>query len=125
MYNHVCMFADEAAAKAALPKYLDGDDWNRSTVVPGQRLVLRRAVFEIDEDYNTVEVSPEVVFPAYLVTVTLTDMDNDIVQLPGFACRLVNDGDTGEKLYVAPDLDLSSFAEAVVDPVPAGTIFFS
>jgi len=120
MKHHFMRFADEDAAKLALAAYRRSGAWDTSRVIPNQRVVLARAVWDETDQDNPVIVSPEVRLPGYFVTVSLSALDTDLRDLPNNACRLIGDSVTGELVYVAPDLDTGLLTTAIIEPVPAG-----
>lgn len=127
MLNHVLRFGDEATALLALAEFAidtgDGLAWDASRVIPGQRVVLARAVWDWSDPENPVETSPEVALPGYFMTVSLEEMSEDLLALPDYACRLVGDAATGQILYAAPDVDPDILAQAIIEPVPAGSAY--
>jgi len=123
MLNHFFHFDGEAAAKEALAAYTIDGEWDTSRVIPGQRVVLARAVWDNSDPDNPIEVSPEQILEGFFVTVSLPSIDEGLRDLPDHACRLIGDSDTGELVYVAPDLDTGLIATAIIEPVPAGASY--
>lgn len=123
MYNHFMMFVDEKTAQAALHKYVDADGWDMSIVIPNQRVILRRAVWD-DADRTSIKlISPEVVIPGYFVTVTLPEINDELKKLPDNACRLIGVASTGDVVYWAPDMNMELIASAIIEPVPFGSTY--
>jgi len=120
MLNHFLKFDDEAAAKEALPDYVQDGEWDMSRTLPGQRVVLARAVWDHADPDNPVEVTPEQVLPGWYVTVSLSEVDATLRDQPAHACRLIGNSETGELVYTAPDLDTNLLITAIIEPVPAG-----
>jgi hypothetical protein len=120
MLNHFLKFHDEAAALTALAAYTINGAWDLSRVIPGQRVVLARAVWDVSDPDNSVLVSPEQTLPGWHITISLPVLEATLRDLPDNACRLIGDSDTGVLVYTAPDLDTDLIATAIIEPVPAG-----
>jgi hypothetical protein len=120
MLNHFLKFSDEPAALAALAAYVQDGAWDLSRVIPGQRVILARAEWDISDPDNPALVTPEQVLPGWYVTVSLPEVDVTLRELPDHACRLIGNSETGELVYTAPDLDAGLTATAIIEPVPAG-----
>lgn len=115
MKNHFFKFDTEAAAMAALGNYVAIDDdgsrvWNPSIVIPDQRVIVAR--------------NPYQALPGYFVTVTLPDVVPALQALPGGACRLIGDSETGEIVWTAPDVPEDFLATAIIEPIPAGAAYY-
>ncbi len=123
MLNHFLKFDSEADAKAALAVYAPDGEWDMSRVIPGQRVVLARAVWDHSDPDNPTEVSPEAILPGYFVTISLPDLDEALRDLPDQACRLIGDSVAGGLVYTAADLDAGLLATAIIEPVPAGAAY--
>ena len=125
MLNHLLMFTTEADAIDALPSYGARDPdglwlWRDDLVIPNQRVVISRAVWDYSDPEAPLLVSPEQSVPGYFVTVTLPGISADLRDLPGAACRLIGDATTGAIVYTAADLNPGLLASAIVEPMPAG-----
>jgi hypothetical protein len=118
MLDYVMMFADEAAARAALPDHTAGDGWAGHVIAP-QKVVLARATYAASGD-TIVETSPEVVVSGYFLTVSLPAISPELRDMPGNACRIIGDRATGAVVYAAPDLDPGMMSTAIIEPAPAG-----
>lgn len=127
MYNHFCMFADESAAIAALGSHgqqtPDGWQWDASRVIAGQQVILSRGVWDYSDPANPVEIAAEQTLPGFFVTVTLPIVHAAILDLPGGACRIVGNVDTGVLVYTAPGLDPDMIATAIIEPMPSGAAY--
>lgn len=127
MLNHFLMFADESSAVAALPAYgsqVDGAwQWDDSRVIPGQRVILARAVWSYADPEQPVLVTPEQAIPGYFLTISLDEIDEELRDLPDNVCRLIGDSKTGALVYTAPDLNPALIASAIIEPVPAGAAY--
>lgn len=124
MYNHFCMFADEAAAIGALGAHgqqaPDGWQWDGSRVTAGQRVILSRGVWDYSDPTNPVEIAAEQTLPGFSITITLPDVDVAIRDLPGNACRLIGHAATSAIVYTAPDMDATVLSTGIIEPMPAG-----
>lgn len=123
MLNHFLMFASEDAARSALAAHVVDENWNASYVIPGQRVVLARSTWNFSNPEHPVEMTPEQTVPGFFITVTLPSIDPALRDLPGNACRLIGESDTGEIVYTAPDLDPGLLATAIIEPMPAGAAY--
>lgn len=117
MYNHLMRFASVEAAKAALRKYVMDGNWRRDVVVPDQRVVIARAIYTEAGMIAT----PEIAAPGYYLTVTRPAIDAELKDMPPHACRLIGNGDTGQIVYTASDINAAVLANALVEPLPAGS----
>ena len=127
MLNHFLMFADEAEARSVLSAYgqqtEQGWQWDGSRVIPGQRVVIARAVWDRTDPMAPVMTTPEQTVPGYFITVTLPELNETLRDLPDAACRLIGDSATGVLLYTAEGLDPGLMANAIIEPVPAGSSY--
>ncbi|MGE5509928.1 MAG: hypothetical protein ACM31O_01600 [Bacteroidota bacterium] len=119
MLNHLMRYADEAAAKADLPQYCKGGPWRADIVIAPQRVILRRAVV----DNDGIVVVPEQVMPGFYLTISELERSSWLEGRPGGACRLIGNSDTGQLVYVAPDLDTALLATAIIEPLPFGVAY--
>lgn len=119
MHNHLLRFTDEASAKAALPDFAPEGEWRGDCVIAGQSIVLARATH--DSDGN--ELTPEVRVLGYFVTVLLPALSEALRDMPGNVCRLIGVAETGQLVYVAPDVDPAALASAIVEPMPMGAAY--
>jgi hypothetical protein len=120
MMNHFIKFHDEAAALAILAAYTIEGAWDLSRVIPGQRVVLVRAEWDVSDPDNPLQTSPEQILDGYFITISLLALEVTLRDLPDNACRLIGDSETGDLVYIAPDLDTDLLATAIIEPVPAG-----
>lgn len=125
MLNHFMKFDGEASALTALAAYAPDGAWDRSLVLPGQRVVLARASWDMTDPDAPVLVTPEQVMPGFFVTISLPAIDTALRDMEGNACRLIGDSGTGAIVYTAPDLDEGLLATAIIEPVPAGAAYFA
>lgn len=127
MYDHVMMFTDEAAARTALAVYGQDDaghwQWDQNRVIPDQRVVLARAVWDHGNPDAPVLISPEVTVPGYFVTVTLAAIEPSLRDMAGHSCRVIGIRESGDIVYTAPDLDMGLLVGAIVEPMPAGAAY--
>ncbi len=97
MFDHVMLFADEAAALTALKPLgyamtdEDGNDQFKASQVLVVRLVLVDAVWDNSDPENPILTTPEVVAPGFYVVVSAKAQDESLKALPNNACRLVAD----------------------------------
>jgi hypothetical protein len=111
MMDHILVFADEAAAHAALDSLGFGQtpDRDRSRVIPG------------------LEVStPDGVLPGFWTAIALAGASDDLKALPNDACRLIADRDAAALgqlfiVFVSPAVDPAVLASAHAEPVFASS----
>lgn len=128
MLNHFFMLPDEAAAQAALAQYgqINPDNewtWDTSRVIPDQRVVLARAVYDYSNPEQPQIVTPEQTIAGYFITVSLNEINEALRDLPDNACRLIGDSETGQLFYTAPDLEPTLLSTALIEPTPAGSAY--
>lgn len=105
--DHVLTFSDRAAALAALEPLglAAGDEFGPSCIPDG-----------------TLRVG-DTALPGYHIGVCEHEVRADLIALAGNACRCVRDRESGDYLYVAPDIDPAALAAAIFEPVPAGSAY--
>ena len=96
MYDHIIMFADEAAAHEALAplgySQTSGDgapQWDTSRTLPGVSMVVADAVWDHTDPMRPTVVTPRQVIPGYFIVISLDEINGDLTALPDAACRLV------------------------------------
>lgn len=118
IYDHLLMFADEAAAHTALdplgygvtndPEL--GSYWNSGFVQGGIPVTLPSG-----PDGERVPIN------AYFVRVSLTERSSVLENLPGNACRAIGNQETGEVLMVASDVAVDVALNARPEIIPCGS----
>lgn len=125
MFDYVLMFADEAAARAALPTYGRENDgvwrWAANIIAP-QKVVTARAVVQVVDGMPQV-TTPEQTVPGFFLTICLPALDATLRDLPNYACRLIGDRQASAIVYTAPDLNPALLSSAIIEPVPAGASY--
>lgn len=107
-FDHIIMFANEDEAKATLRQHHTDGEWHGYTIP------------------NLVISVGEMVIPGYFINIALPMPNDELINLPNEACRLISDRDAaveGENffVYVAPSLDLKLLSTATVSPVFMGS----
>lgn len=125
MYDHILMFNSEQEAKAlfeyCIYPVLSENEWNTSIVIPGQKIVLARATYNVENEENIIEITPEIIVPGFFMTISLDHESEYIRELPNNVCRIIAHRDTGKMVYLAPDLNIELLSKAIIEPVPAGS----
>lgn len=119
MIDHLLNFADEAAAKQAIPQYVvyDTDDQGK----------WRTNLCFADISVYVIVDGVRVAFPGWFIIVALSELDPTLRDLPDNACRLITDreaavaGSPTFMRYVAADMDPAVLSSARVEPTPAGS----
>ncbi len=138
MIDHLLVFADETAARAALPAYcLQGRDgawrWDGSRVVTGVQIITAEAVWNrSDPDpMKATLATPEQHLPGFWLAIALPDLSPALRDLPGDVCRYISDRDAANAgapreqftLYLSASVDPAILATARVSPVFAGSAY--
>lgn len=123
MFDHVCAFSSEDAAKAALPGYNPNGGWNYSIGIFGQTVTTSPAVWDRTDPEHPVLVTPAQTLPGFWLTITLPALSEEIKNLPNNACRFVFDYDAQSFAYTAPDLNAALLQTAKIEPVFAGRTY--
>lgn len=125
MFDHVLMFSDEAAARAALPAYGRETEgawrWAANIIAP-QKVVTARAVVQVVDGMPQV-TTPEQTVPGYFMTICAPTLDATLRDLPNAACRLIGDRQASAIVYTAPDLNQALLSAAIIEPMPAGATY--
>lgn len=124
IYDHVIMFADRAAAIAALTpiRFADGAQFGGDCNAPLSVTVPTGQYTEATEDQPSVEIRATI--PGYFVAVALDYVSDALIALP--ACRIVSDREAAIDgapffRYLAPDLDPALLTIASISPAFAGS----
>jgi len=90
MIDHLLTFANETAAHALLDPLGFGsdDNWDRSRVDPGVKLITADAVWDNSDPENPVLVTPQEVVSGFHVTIALPDASTVLDGLPGPVLRV-------------------------------------
>jgi hypothetical protein len=128
--DHFCVFANEAAAKAALPAYCyRNGNWDLSRVLPATFIVTAEAVYDNTAPRNPVLVTPEVVLPGWWIAISdKAGVAVPVRDIPGDACRVILDRDKAQTetdrskliLYISAAADPAVFGVARIIPVFSG-----
>lgn len=138
MFDHILMFADEAAARAALGPLGYGREarqmisadvvwaWDTSRVLPGVEMVLANAVWNHSDPMRPLIVTPKQTLSGYYVAISLAAPDEVLKGLPGAPCRIIASSAAAAAglpflVYLAPDLNPAALAAIIrVEPTLAG-----
>jgi hypothetical protein len=123
MYDHICSFTDEAAARSALPQFCAHGPWDSSRVIAPLSIITAEAVWSGME-----LVTPEQQLPGFWLAIALPALSPDVRDLPDNACRYIADRVAAAQglswaRYVAPDVDPALLASVRVAPVFAGSAY--
>lgn len=128
MIDHVLNFATEQAAIAALPAYYVSNAWDQSKTYPNQTVTLIPAVWDNTDPLYPVLITPAVTLPGFWISISLSELDQKLIDLPNYALRFATNRDlsrpgTNKYVYLAPDLNKVQLVTGKIEPVPAGATY--
>lgn len=134
MMDHVLRFADEAAARAALPDFWQeiegfGGGWRADCVLADVIVYTVTGVEIIQTPTGPLEVETRTLFPGWFMVIAQRRLNAALRDLPDIACRVIVDrnaaiaGSPDFIRYAAPDLSAETIATARVSPTFAGSAY--
>lgn len=117
IYDHLLMFADEAAARTALDglgysgfDLESGPWWHQGCVMANVPVTLPTGVEG--------ERTP---IAAFFVVVSLPEKSTALMNLPNAACRVIGNQETGEIEWISPEVSTEVALNTRIEVVPCGS----